>query len=486
MKKFLEIIKNKWLIKGTTTLILVAIIIACYIGLNVLVDVINLEDLDFTEKKLYSLSDETRDKVKNLEDEITIQLINMDEYDYVKEYAKKYTTVSDKIQVEEINDLSSRVDLMTKYDLNSTDSLIVIKTGDKEKTLSLSDLYTYDYTTYEQIDTTEEAITNAIIEVTIDDKPQIYILSGNTYYQTDQALASIISTLEDESNDVNYLDILSKGSVPEDCDCLIITTLGKDISELERDQILQYIQKGGKLMLLTSQNLLEDETPNFDTILQQYGISISYGAIFEQDTSKMLQNAPEFVIADVDEYSTVMQGIDMKLRMCLTDAGKIEFADEDKLTELGVQYETIATTGETAFIRTNFDINSYTRTEQDGPEEEIIVGALVTKTISEDDNIQSKLIIYSNEICASNLQIPISNQYYSYAVDLYNNEDVILNSISYLTERTDTITIRKTSEQEIYTVTEQEDAIIKTIIFLLPVIIIGIGLVVWQVRRRKK
>ena len=486
MKKFLEIIKNKWLIKGTTTLILVAIIIACYIGLNVLVDVINLEDLDFTEKKLYSLSDETRDKVKNLEDEITIQLINMDEYDYVKEYAKKYTTVSDKIQVEEINDLSSRVDLMTKYDLDSTDSLIVIKTGDKEKTLSLSDLYTYDYTTYEQIDTTEEAITNAIIEVTIDDKPQIYILSGNTYYQTDQALASIISTLEDESNDVNYLDILSKGSVPEDCDCLIITTLGKDISELERDQILQYIQKGGKLMLLTSQNLLEDETPNFDTILQQYGISISYGAIFEQDTSKMLQNAPEFVIADVDEYSTVMQGIDMKLRMCLTDAGKIEFADEDKLTELGVQYETIATTGETAFIRTNFDINSYTRTEQDGPEEEMIVGALVTKTISEDDNIQSKLIIYSNEICASNLQIPISNQYYSYAVDLYNNEDVILNSISYLTERTDTITIRKTSEQEIYAVTDQEDEIIKTIIFLLPVIIIGIGLVVWQVRRRKK
>ena len=238
--------------------------------------------------------------------------------------------------------------------------------------------------------------------------------------------------------------------------------------------------------MLTSQNLLEIETPNFDEILQQYGITIGYGAIFEQDTSKMLQNAPEFVIADVNTSSTVMQGIDMKLQMCLTDAGKIEFADEDKLTELGVQYETIATTGETAFVRTNFDINSYSRTEQDGPEEEMIVGALATKTISEEDNIQSKLIIYSNEICASNLQVPVSNQYYMYAVDLYNNEDVILNSISYLTERTDTITIRKTSEEEIYTVTDQEDAIIKAIIFIMPVIIIVIGLVVWQIRRRRK
>ena len=486
MKKFLEIIKNKWLIKGTTTVILVAIVIACYIGLNVLVDKINLEDLDCTEKKLYSLSDETKNKIKDLDKDITIQLINMNEYDYVKEYAKKYTSVSDKIQVDEVDDLSSRVDLMTKYDLDSTDSLIVVKTGEKEKTLTLSDLYTYDYTTYEQIDTTEEAITNAIVEITLDEKPQIYILSGKTYYQTDQALASVISTLEEESNDVNYLDILSTGSVPEDCDCLIITTLSKDITELERDQILQYIQKGGKIMMLTSQNLLEIETPNFDEILQQYGITIGYGAIFEQDTSKMLQNAPEFVIADVNTSSTVMQGIDMKLQMCLTDAGKIEFADEDKLTELGVQYETIATTGETAFVRTNFDINSYSRTEQDGPEEEMIVGALATKTISEEDNIQSKLIIYSNEICASNLQVPVSNQYYMYAVDLYNNEDVILNSISYLTERTDTITIRKTSEEEIYTVTDQEDAIIKAIIFIMPVIIIVIGLVVWQIRRRRK
>ena len=44
------------------------------------------------------------------------------------------------------------------------------------------DLYTYDYTTYEQIDITEEAITNAIIEVTIEDKPNIYFLEGHNYY----------------------------------------------------------------------------------------------------------------------------------------------------------------------------------------------------------------------------------------------------------------------------------------------------------------
>lgn len=481
MKKLLGIIKNKWLIKGTTTLILVAIIIALYILLNWGVEKINLEDLDLTEKKLYSLSDETKDKIANLDTDITIQLINMGDYSYVTDYAKKYTQQSDKIQIEEVGDLSSRVDLMTKYSLDSTDSLIVVKNGDKEKTLSISDLYTIDYSTYEQIDTTEEALTNAIVEVTLDEKPKIYILTGSTYYETEQALATIISNLEEESNEVEYLDMLTTGAVPEDCDCLIITTLGKDITELERDKIIEYIQNGGNIMMLTSQNIVEDETPNFDQVLAQYGISIGYGAIFEQDSSKMLQNAPEFVITEVN--ASFLQDIDMTLKMCLTDPGKIEFADEDKLTELGVEYETIAQTGDTSFVRKNFDLSSYTRTDEDSEEGASIVGALVTKTIS--DDVQSELIIYSNEICASNLQVPISSQHYMYAVDLRNNEDIILNSISHLTERENTITIRKTSDYERYTVTEQEDTIIKTIIFLLPVLVIGVGIVVWQLRRRK-
>ena len=89
MKKFLEIIKNKWLIKGTSTLLLVLIIIALYVGINILANEINIEDLDFTEKKLYSLSDETKTKIKDLNEDVTIQLINASDYVYLTDYAKK-------------------------------------------------------------------------------------------------------------------------------------------------------------------------------------------------------------------------------------------------------------------------------------------------------------------------------------------------------------------------------------------------------------
>ena len=482
MKKFFEILKNKWLIKGTSTLLLVLIIIALYIGINILSEQVNIPDLDFTEKKLYSLSDETKTKIKDLDEEITIQLINTSDYSYLTDYAKKYEAISDKIKVEEITDLSSRVDLKTKYNLEDTDMLIVVKKGDKEKTISEYDLYTYDYSSGKQIDLTEEAITNAIVELSIEDKPKIYILSGKTQYNTEQPLYSVIEDIEQESNEVEYVDILTTGSVPEDCDVLMITTLSEDLNELERDKILEYIRSGGNLMILTSQNIIDVDMPNLDQVFAEYGFSINYGVIFEQDTSKMLQNAPEFAITDVN--ASFMSDIDMSLKMCFVDAGKIEFVDDEKLEELGVTYEAIATTGETSFIRTNFESQSYTKTDEDGEEGSFIVGADITKKIS--DDVSSELIIYSSEVSASNLQIPISSQYYLYAVDLHNNKDIVLNSISHLTERKDTITIRKDDESEVYTVSEEEDLIIRMIIFTVPAVIIIIGIIVAIWRKRQK
>ena len=480
MKKLWETITNKWLLKGTTTLILVALIIAGYIAVNWGVEQIQVEDLDFTTKKLYSLSEQTEERLKNLEDEITIQLINMGDYSYVIEYANKYQRASDKITVEEIDDLSSRLDLQTKYDIESTDNLIVVKNGEKEKTITTSDLYTYDYSTYESIDTTEEAITNAIMEVTIDEKPHIYVLSGKNYAQPESSLSIIANKLIDEANEIDLLDILTEGSVPDDCDCLIITTLKQDLADLERDKILEYINKGGKLLILTSQNVLDVDTPNFDKILEQYGITLGYGTIIEQDTSKMLYNTPYMIVTSAS--ASFMSDIDMDLKLFLAYPGRIQFADETKLEELGVTYETIATTSTKSFVRTNFNISSMSRTEQDSEEESSIVGAYATKKIS--DEKTSQLIIYSEETFASTSPIIIGYQSV-YAVTLYNNEDIVLNSISHLTERDDTITIRKTGESETYTVTEQEDVIIRTIIFTTPIIIIIIGIGVWIFRRRK-
>ena len=88
MKKTVEILKKKWLRETSLTLILVAIIITIYFEINALVNKANVPDLDLTKSQIYSLSEETKDKIKDIDKDVKITLINMNNYDYVINYAK--------------------------------------------------------------------------------------------------------------------------------------------------------------------------------------------------------------------------------------------------------------------------------------------------------------------------------------------------------------------------------------------------------------
>ena len=482
MKKIIEIIKKKWLKDTFLTILLIAIIFAIYFGINYGVEKLNVEDIDLTTDKIYSISEQTETKLANLDKDVTIELINLSDYVYLLDFTNKYTQLNSHITIERIDDLSKRADIMNEYSLESTDSLLIIKSGDKERLLSTYDLYTYDYTTYEQIDITEEAITNAIIEVTIEDKPNIYFLEGHNYYDMSyfQLLKDDITS---ESNNVSNLNLLTAGNVPEDCDCLVITTLKEDITEMERDSLINYSNNGGKILLLADANILGVDTPNFNQILDLYGFSISKGMLLEQDQNQMIYGSPEFIISQIDT-SIFNKNSKMNMNICVIDSGRIEFKDEDTLNNLGITYSTLAKTSDSAFLRTNLNISSMSKTNQDIDAAESIIGALVTRTL--EDEKTAEMIVYSNAVFATNQQISMNNTYAMYANRLCNNDDVAINSVSYLTQRTDTITIRKDADSVSYTVTEAQHNIIMAIIFLLPAAIIIIGIIVWQVRRRKK
>ena len=479
-KKIGEILRKKWLVDGTKTLILVAIIVLLYIGVNILLEKVVLPEIDCTQDKMYSLSDESKDKLGNLDKEVTITLINYGSNTSFINFVERYTTINDNIKLERIDDLSSRTDLMNEYSLQTTDSLVLITCGDREKEVTENDMYTFDYSTYQSIDTTEEAITNAILDVTTEEKPKVYFMSNHLAYDVNY-FSSIMKTMEDEANEVETIDLFANGGIPEDCDCLVISTLKEDITEQERDNLINYIKGGGKILLMCGPNLTGINLTNFQKVLDEYGISISNGVIFEGDSSNMVAGYPDFII-ETTQSTSLTQNLNMSMNLCFIDAGKIIF-NEDKLEELGVEYEVLASTSNSSFLRTDVTQSSVTRTEKDGEEETCTVAAIATKKI--DDNKTSKLIVFSNELFAMDMPIQI-NGYTMYTVSLYNNTDMILNSVSYLNEREDTITIRKNSDEVTYTVTEQQNNIIMTIIFAIPVVIIIAGIIVWQVRRRKR
>lgn len=473
--------KARFLVSGIVTALIILILIDIYILVNIWLEKITLPELDLTENKVYSLSNETKTKLKKLNQDVKITFINYQDDDTVINFAEKYVTFSDNITIEKINDLASRKDLMEEYSLDATDTLIVIASGENETTLNEYDLYTYDYSTYETIDTTEEAFTNAILDVTTENKPKIYFMSNHAEYEIESYFYTIMTSMKEEANEVETLDILTAGSVPEDCDTLVITTLAEDITTFERDKILEYINKGGEILLLIGPDLIGKNLTNFQDVLNQYGITMEEGIVFEGDSSKMLYGYPDFIVEEM-QSSSVTESLNMNLSVCLADAASIKF-DEDRLEELNVEYEGLVYTSDKAFLRTNLAIGTSSRTDLDSEEREFLVGALVNKTIDENNN--SKLIIFGNELFVSSMPITLSGYNY-YISELYNNSDIVLNSIAYLNEREDIITIRKSYDSVTYTATELQHNIIMAIIFITPLIIIVLGIIVWQVRRRKK
>lgn len=472
---------GKILRKTSLTVLLILIILAVCIGINIFVEEKNIADFDFTEDKIYSLSDMSKQIAEEVEDEVEIILVNMPEAQ--QDFAYKYNSVNDKITVEVIDDVTTRPDLTDEYGISANTYAIIVKSGEKNKILYSSDLYTYDYTTYQQKDITEEALTNAILDVTTDEKPVIYFLTGHNKYPI-ELFYSFTQDLADEAYEINELDLLTTGEVPEDCSTLMITSLAEDITEAERDALLDYVNKGGNIILFSDPNTTGKEMTNFQKVLDEYGISISEGVMMEQDSSRMLLDTPSAMLVTVSPYSSVTRETNMNMNACFMTSGRIDIEDSEKLEELGVEVETLASTSSESFYRTDYTLENMSKTSSDEDAGNATVGALLKKKINDDTT--SELIVYSNNIFITDYQIAISAVYAQYALDFYNNEDLALNSIAYLTDRENMITIRKNVETTTYTVTQQQHIIILSVIFAIPVLIIIIGIVVWLVRRRKK
>lgn len=486
--KFIEIIKKKWLINSSKTILLVAIVLACFIGVTILMQELNLTPIDFTEEKLFTLTEDSKEQVKNIDKEINIYFVGYTDEDSTLDLARQYTKVNDKIKVEAVTS-ETRPDLVQKYGIETNSQGIIVESGEQYKVLASDDLYTYDYTTYETISVAEEKLTLAIKSVTTDKLPKIYFLNGYSSFSLDSGMQYLSMYLANEVNDVSVLDILSVGNVPDDCDTLVITSPKKDFDDIATNAILEYINKGGNILWLNAAITQNIELPNVNKILATYGVNpFEPGIIRETDSSKMVSGSPDLIMPEI-QYADVTSKISNSEGVIFINATKINLVDDESLENLNVEKTDLILTSESAYFRTNFSNQS--NNAQDGETSEaFLVGAQLVKTISEANEdegtsaVNSKLIVYGENFFVSDYQLTQTT--YTPMIAYRNNKDLVLNSIAYLTNREEDITVRKSTGTVTYTATELENNIILGIIIAVPLLIIIIGVIVWIKRRRQK
>ena len=479
-KKVINVLKNKWLKESLLTIILVCLIIAIFILVNMVVRKADIKPIDFTESKRYSLSNDSKDQIKKVEQNVTIYFFGYSDSDTPVVLGKQYHDVNDKITVQ-ISNTSERPDLASEYGITSAEKIIAVQSSQRYKTISSSDLYTYDSQSYQTIDVTEQKLTNAILDVTIVSKPKIYFLTGHGEYGiSDGEYCNTLSKyITNDVNDVNTLDLLSS-NVPDNP--------VKDFTDVETEKIQTYINNGGKIMWLqdpyiTIKNYDENNFKNTNKILSQFGISFSKGIVCEQSTDNMVSSYPDLIMPYL-EYNSIVKDLYTDGKIIMADAGKINTVSEDELSKLNVTADPFVRTSEKAYYKEDYsDGNGLQKSDKD-QEGEYTLGEILTKKI--DDNKSAVLVAYSNAFFATNYQFVIGNSYAS-LIELRNNKDILLNTVAYLNNREDSIRIRKdTGVVSFNTANAKQTNIVKIIIFALPIIIIIIGIIVTIKRKLKR
>lgn len=483
MKNIIEKIKKSWLIKRTTTIIFMLILVVLFISLTLWINSLDLNPIDFTSEKLYTLTDTSKEQVKNIQNNVNIYFIGYSEGDAVIDLAKQYHNTNNKINVE-VTDSTSRPDLVEKYGIDTNSTGVIVESADKSKILSSYDFYTTDPATYEQIDITEEKLTNSILYVVAEKIPTVYFLEGYSDFAVTENMNYLITYLANEVTKYDTLNLLTTGNIPEDCDTLVITSPNKDFDDIAVNAITNYINNGGNILWFNTAVTVEQNLPNVNKILAMYGINpFKVGVINETDSSKMMSGAPSIIVPNV-EYSTITKNIPAVL---FVNSTKINFVPDEELEKLNITKEVILEASKGSFFRTNFNITSSSKQEgeEQGP---FVVGAELRKKVAEaSEGTQekvSKLVIYGENLFISDFTLSSTSSYpiisYSY------NKDLAMDSIAYLVDRQQDIVIRKDTSTVNYTATVEQDNIIQAIIFGVPVIIIFVGIIVWQHRRRKK
>lgn len=500
-EKFSLKFRKTILVSRIFTILVVLVLIVGFIGLNYWMNTIDLPEIDVTANQIYTLSEESKKALESIDQDIKIYVFGIDENDSVVGLIKQYAEANDKITYEMLSS-DTNLEKVQEFELEDGYSIVVIESGESKKIIDAStDFHSYDYTTYAEIDTTEQTLTNSILGLSTQNKPKVYFVEGHEEFKiaaedNTQAELGVLSTyLKNEAFELESVNLTTTATVPEDCDVLAIMSPSVDFLENETQAVIDYINKGGNIFL-TSDVLSQNTTfPNLQKILDVYGVNIENGYILETDSKNVVSNYPYIFKPQVSSSNEITADIYSDSYMWLAYSQKLNFKSSEELEKLNVTYEELLGTTDSAIFVTDFssDVNTAAQSSQTG---HCTVAALATKTIAKEtteeqtensDEIESKLVIVGNGRFITDYVVSqVSNQYpLSY---LGSNRDFAINSIAALADKDTGLTLRKSmaGTSYIFTSSAEQNRIVLAVIFSVPIVIILVGIVVGRQRKKRK
>ncbi len=475
-------LENKKILRhGSYSIGVMAIVIAIVVVLNLVIQELpsSFREIDLSSEKLYTIGDQTKELLDDLDKDVDLYYIAQDgtESTDIQRLLERYKERSEHIKVEQ-KDPAVYPTFTQQYTSDSvSNNSIIVVCGDKSRVVNYSDMYetSINYQTYTQETTAfdgESQLTSAINYVISDNMPVLYTLEGHNEASMGTAMTE---TIQKANIEIQSLNLLTQDRVPEDASCLFIFAPSTDLSEEEANKIIEYLENGGKALIIS--NYTDEEMPNFESVLENYGVRPVDGIVMEGDTAHYISQNPYYLLPNI-ESNDVTSNLSSQSRYVLMPLAQgIETLDNIR-DSLDIQ--SILTTSDSAYSKTDLE-NMQTMEKEDsdidGPFD---LGVSITEDVG--DDAQTQIVYYA------------SSSIFDDTIDSYvsgTNYELLSSSLSWLcqseADNTNTISIpSKSLDTSMLTISAADVNFWSIFVTaVIPVCILLIGFGIWMKRRKQ-
>lgn len=461
---------------GSYSAFAAAVVIAIAVVVNLMAGALPSDktQIDLTSQAIFTLSDQTKRIVSSLDEDVTLNLLAQrgGENETVTRVLDRYAALSDHISVKYI-DPNEQPTFIDQHDLGSTPlyaNSVLVECGKRSKLVGYDEIfvtsYSMDYYSYSYQTTTEfggeNALTNAIHYVTSENIPRVYTLTGHGESELSTTITALI---ERENMETNTLSLLMLESVPEDASVVVINAPTGDLSSDEADMLIAYLENGGRVVLITDY-IESGVMENLLRVTQAMGMTAGEGIIVEGDRNMHVSRYPYYLLPEIASHDITQPLIDGKYYVLTPLAQPIVETGEGSASVTA-----LLETSDSAYAKLA-GLQMQTTEKEDGDTD----GAFTIAAASE-LGAGRMVWITSADTMQDNVNAMVSGA----------NSDLFMNSVSWMCDQVETISIRAKSMDETgLTLTQSQSAFWRAVMLgVIPGAVILIGVVV-VIRRKRR
>lgn len=356
------------LLHGGNALVLTLLVLGILGGVNFLVKKYN-KRWDLTENQRYSLSDQTRKAVSGLSEDVTITYFGRPEdMMAARGRLEDYSALSPKLRVEFVDPLKDPVKTQS-FGAQPPWPILFVDRGERRERLTAD---------------TENDITNALLKVARDVEKTVCFVQGEGERDPDDrseaGLSSVRASLENQYV-VEKVTLLREPAVPEKCAVTVLAGPEYDLAPGVVELLRDYVKKGGALFVMLEPPL-DGGWPNLEALLAGWGIEAGANVVIDVSLNRALSGTNEFTpLADAYDYHEITK--DFRVATAYSTARTMSASSE---RVEGVVAQDLVKTGREAWAETDLaNLNAAEPQPGVDPVGPLSLAAVATVEVEKDD-----------------------------------------------------------------------------------------------------